>query len=213
VRSTARAYVAVTVAAAGALLTAQIGTAAESASRIIDRTVVCRAIGTGFPDPIRFITASASPRNEGLDVPPILSAHNGPSGEGGLSAFVQTGPDPGHATGYVGLSRTGCTTTRVRLPLSRKGLRGVSTEPDGESYDCDVPARILIRVRAVFTRPTRFARDPRSPWLSVARGTMATGYLAVATMPARKPLSFSAASHATGKAQLFVSPSLCRERP
>jgi hypothetical protein len=210
---TARGLLALVAAATVAFVAVSIGQGAESASRIIDRTVVCRAIGSGFPDPIRFITATASPRNEGLDLPPILSAHNGPSGEGGLSAFVQTGPDPGHATGYVGLSRTRCTTTRVRLRLSSKGLRGVSTEPDGESYDCDVPARILVRVRAVFTRPTRFARDPRSPWLSVARGTMATGYLAVATMPARKPLSFSAASHTTGKARLFVSSSLCRERP
>lgn len=199
--------------AIAAVLASPVDGGNEQASRIIDRTVVCRAIGTGFPDPIRFVTATASPRNEGLDLPPILSAHNGPSGEGGLSAFVQTGPDPGHATGYVGLSRARCTTTRVRLRLSSKGLRGVSTEPDGESYDCDVPARILIRVRAVFTRPTRFARDPRSPWLSVARGTMATGYLAVATMPGRKPLAFSAASHETGEARLFVSRSLCRERP
>jgi len=210
---TARRLATLVGAAVFAFIAASAGQGAESASRIIDRTVVCRAIGTGFPDPIRFITATASPRNEGLQLPPILSAHNGPSGEGGLSAFVQTGPDPGHATGYVGLSRTRCTTTRLRLPLSSRGLRGVSTEPDGESYDCDVPARVLIRIRAVFTRPTRFARDPRSPWLSVARGTMGTGYLAVATMPSRKPLSFSTASHGTGKARLFVSPSRCRERP
>jgi hypothetical protein len=181
-------------------------------SRIIDRTLVCRMGGTGFPDPIRFMTATASPRNQGLGLPPILSAHNGPSGEGGTSAFVQTGPAPGHATGYVSWSRTRCTTTKLRLALSSKELRGVSTEPDGESYDCDVPARILIRVRAVFTRLTRFARDPQSPWLSVARGTVTTGYLAVATMPRRKPLTFSAANHTTGKARLFVAPS-CRERP
>jgi hypothetical protein len=196
--------------AIGALL-APLATSAGAASRIIDRTLVCRTGGTGFPDPIRFMTATASPRNQGLGLPPILSAHNGPSGEAGVSAFVQTGPAPGHATGYVSWSRTRCTTTKLRLALSSKGLRGVSTEPDGESYDCDVPARILIRVRAVFTRPTRFARSPQSPWLSVARGTVATGYLAVSTMPRRKPLSFSAANHTTGKARLFVAPS-CRAR-
>lgn len=198
--------------AIGFLLAVPVGSA-ESATRIVDRTVVCRTGGTGFPDPIRFMTATASPRNQGLGLPPILSAHNGPSGEAGVSAFVQTGPAPGHATGSVSWSRTRCTTTKLRLALLGRGLRGVSTEPDGESYDCDVPARILIRVRAVFTRPTRLTGDPRSPWLSVGRGTVATGYLAAATLPRRKPLSFSAASYITGKAQLFVSPSLCRERP
>jgi hypothetical protein len=211
--SMARASLAIAVAATGALLGAQIGTGAESASRIIDRTVVCRTVGTGFPDPIRFVTSGASPREEGLGLSPILHARNGPSGEGGLSAFVQTGPAPGQATGYVSLSRNRCTATTLRIPLSSKGLRAVSTEPDGESYDCDVPTKILIRVRGVFTRPSRFARDPQQPWISVARGTVATGYLAVATMPRRKAISFSTANHTTGKARLFVSRSLCRERP
>jgi hypothetical protein len=210
---TVRILLTLVVAAVAASVAVAAANGVEQASRIIDRTVVCRAVGTGFPDPIRFVIVTASPRNQGLDLPPILSAHNGPSGEGGLSAWVQTGPAPGHATGYASLSRTRCTATKLRVPLSTKGLTGASTEPDGESYDCDVPARVLIRVRAVFTRPSRFVRDPGSPWLSVARGTIATGYLAVATMPRRRPLSFSAASHTTGKARLFVSPSLCRERP
>jgi hypothetical protein len=167
-------------------------------------------VGTGFPDPIRFVTVSASPRSQALRLPPILSANNGPSGEGGVSAFIQTAPDPSHTTGSVLFSRTRCTTTKLRIALSSRGLRGGSAEPDGKSYDCDVPARVLVRLRALFTRPTGFTRDPESPWLSVARGTIATGYLALATMPGRKPLSFSAANHETGKARLFVAPSRCR---
>jgi hypothetical protein len=124
-----------------------------------------------------------------------------------MSAFVQTGPDPSHATGYVSLSRTRCTTTKLRLRLSSRGLKGGSTEPDGKSYKCDAPARVLIRVRAVFTRPTGFVRDPQSPWLSVARGTTSTAYVAVATMPDRKPLSFAGANHTTGMARLFIASS------
>jgi hypothetical protein len=43
----------------------------------------------------------------------------------------------------------------------------------------------------------------------VARGTIATGSLAVATMPGRKPIFFASATHAAGTAEAFVAPSRC----
>lgn len=198
----------VVAAASGVLLAVRVE-AAEAASRILDRTVVCRMTGTGFPDPIRSISVGASARSKGLDLPPLVSARNGPSGEAGVSAGLQTGPGPTHRTGYVLLSRTGCRSTKLRVPLSSRGLLGGSTEAERKSYSCDAPASVLIRVRAVFTRPTRFAPDPRSPWQSVARGKIATGFLAVATMPARKPIFFASATHAAGTAEAFVAPSRC----
>jgi hypothetical protein len=209
----ARICVTVAAVAMGALVATSVGSGAESVSRIIDRTVVCRMVDTGFPDPIRLMRVSASPRNQTYDLPPTLEARNGPTGETGVRASMQTGPDPWYPTGYLQLSRTGCTTTTLRLPLSRRGLTGGPTGPSAKPYACDVPARVLIRVRAVFMRPTRFARDPQSPWLSIARGTISTGYLAVATMPGRKPFFFSAANYTTGKARLFVAPSRCRAEP
>jgi hypothetical protein len=36
-----------------ALLLASVGNSAESATRIIDRTVVCRMTGIGYPDSLR----------------------------------------------------------------------------------------------------------------------------------------------------------------
>jgi hypothetical protein len=175
----------------------------------VDRTVVCEMTGTGFPDQIRFISVGASARSKGLDLPPFVSARNGPSGEAGVSAGLQTGPGPTHRTGYVLLSATECTSTGLRVPLSSRGLRGGSTAPERKSYRCDVPARVLIRIRAVFMRPTSFAPDPRAPWQFVARGKIATGALAVATMPARKPIFFASATHAAGTAEAFVAPSRC----
>lgn len=193
----------------GALFASATGSSAEAATRIIDRTVVCRMTGIGFPDPIRSISVGASARSKGLDLPPFVSARNGPSGEAGVSAGLQTGPGPSHRTGYVLLSRVACRSTKLRVPLSSRGLVGGSTEADRKSYSCDVPASVLIRVRAVFTRPTRFSPDPRSPWQFVARGKIATGSLAVATMPGRKPLFFGTATHAAGTAEAFVAPSRC----
>jgi hypothetical protein len=193
-----------------ALLALETGSGANAATRVVDRTVVCRMTGIGFPDPIRSISVGASARSRALDLPPFVSARNGPSGEAGVSAGLQTGPGPTHRTGYVLLSRTGCRSTKLRVPLSSRGLLGGSTEADRKSYSCDVPASVLIRVRAVFRRPTSFAADPRSPWQAVARGTIATGSLAVATMPGRKPIFFASATHAAGTAEAFVAPSRCR---
>jgi hypothetical protein len=204
-----RACLAAAPAAIALLLAAPVGSGVEASSRIVDRTVVCEMTGTGFPDQLRFISVGASARSKGLDLPPFVSARNGASGEAGVSAGLQTGPGPTHRTGYVLLSRTGCRSTKLRVPLSSRGLLGGSTEAERKSYSCDVPASVLIRVRAVFMRPTRFAPDPRSPWQSVARGKIATGFLAVATMPARKPIFFASAAHAAGTAEAFVAPSRC----
>lgn len=191
------------------VLAAGAAVPADAANRVVDRTVVCRMAGTGFPDPIRSISVGASAASKGLDLPPLVSARNGPSGEAGVSAGLQTGPGPSQSTGYVLLNRSRCRSTKLRIPLSGRGLLGGSTKADRRSYSCDVPASVLIRVRAVFTRPTRFSTDPRSPWQVVARGRIATGALAVATMPGRKPIFFGSAAHAAGTAEAFVAPSRC----
>jgi hypothetical protein len=81
--------------------------------------------------------------------------------------------------------------------------------PRPTSYQCDVPTRVLIRVRADFKRPTGFSRDPLSPSLIFARGQIATGYLAIATLRGRKPLAFASVNDATGRARLLVAPSDC----
>jgi hypothetical protein len=197
------------VAVVAALLAPETGSGANAATRIVDRTVVCRMTGTGYPDPIRSISVGASARSKALDLPPFVSARNGPSGEAGVSAGLQTGPGPSHRTGYVLLSRVACRSTKLRVPLSSRGLLGGSTQADRKSYSCDVPASVLIRVRAIFTRPTRFSPDPRSPWQFVARGKIVTGSLAIATMPGGKPLFFGTAAHAAGTAEAFVAPSRC----
>jgi hypothetical protein len=84
------------------------------------------------------------------------------------------------------------------------------TSPTGDNYKCDVPATVLIRIRASFARPTRFVRDARFPSTDVARGQISTGYLAVTTLRGRRPIVFASVNDASGKARLFVAPSRCR---
>ena len=138
-----------------------------------------------------------------------MGASNGPSFQ--LRASVSTGPYGRQATGSVVLNQEECAETTLRVPLSARGLRGGPAEPRPISYQCDVPTKVLLRVRADFKRPTGFSRDPlSSPSLIFAKGQIATAYLAITTLRGRKPLVFASVNDTTGKARLFVAPSRCR---
>jgi hypothetical protein len=204
-------------AAAAALVVASVGTGAESASRIIDRTVVCKMTGTGFPDTVRLITASVTPRLPATDASPTAGVTNGDETGGPLvGAGVRTGRaavGTGSTTGEARISDESgrrCTQTR-NVPLSSKGLRGGPAGEIGNAYKCNVPAKILIRVRAVFRRPTSFRPDARFNQV-VARGDISVGYLAVATLRGRRPLAFISLHDASGTARIFAPPGCARSQ-
>lgn len=202
--------------AMGALLAASAGNSAERPARIIDRTVVCRTAGVGYPDAVRFMNVSAEPFQHlgGAPAAPWLFVGNsGSAGEPGVGASIRTGPWGNDASGFASLSRTRCTRTSVRVPLSSRGLKGGLTQPFGDNFRCDVPATVLIRVHAHFTRPTGLRPDARSASVLIARGQITTGYLVVTTQQGRKPIVFASAHDATGKARLFVAASRCRAEP
>jgi hypothetical protein len=201
----ARIYVAGVAVAIGALIGVSIGNGAESAARIIDRTLVCPMIGVGYPDPARFLDAQAIPRLG--DYSPHAGVYNSAAAAGGVIADLKTGPDFGHGAGWVRLK--GCTPSSLRIRLSSRGLRGGPTAL-GDRQKCEVPARVLVRLRAVFKRPVTLRR---TKGMLVANGTIATGYVAVATLPGRRPLVFASVNDATGKARLFVAGSRCVPNP
>jgi hypothetical protein len=195
--------------AAGALVAVADG---EAASRVIDRTLVCRPAGTGHPDPIRFMTVWADrsrPHPGGAPLPPSAVVGNPGAGDLGVHASIRTGPHAGVPTGAVSLSRRPCRPTKIHVPLSTRGLAGGRTSPTGDNYKCDVPATVLIRLRANFERPTRFVRDARFSSTDVARGQISTGYLAVTTLRGRRPIVFASVNDTSGEARLFVAPSRC----
>jgi hypothetical protein len=175
--------------------------------RIVDRTLICPMVGVGYPESIRVLYVSAARSQP--DYAPRASVRNGGGGGPEVAAGVQTGPGPGHS-GLAWLNRTGCTATKLRVSLSSKGLKAGATER--AEYGCDVPAKVVIRVRAVFERPTAFTVDPRSPHYTFARGNITTGYVAAATLRGRKPIFFASVHDATGKARAFVAPSRCTRR-
>jgi hypothetical protein len=205
-----------------ALLATASGTyaGAESQSapaRIIDRTIVCRVSGIGYPDSVRFLRLSVSPYDPSVDVAPEMSVSEGAVGTPGWGAYVRTGPagdrqQDQEPTGQVTLPRIAvgrCANTRLRIRLSSKGLRPGPSGQGRTAYRCDVPAKVLVRVRAIFKRPTTFRVDPRFRDHENAKGNITIGYLAVTTLRGRKPLGFASVQDAGGKARVFVARSGC----
>jgi FlaG/FlaF family flagellin (archaellin) len=199
-----------------AALFAPAATGGEAASRIIDSTVVCKTTGTGFPDAVRLITISGTPRIPETNASPTAGVTNGEETGGPLiGAGLRTGRAPVGSAVTTGEARISdeagrrCTRTRVRIPLSSKRLRGGRVGEIGNAYKCTVPAKVIIRIRAVFKRPTSFRLDARFNQ-AVATGDITVGYLAVATVRGRRPLAFASVHGVSGTARVFAAPS-CTE--
>jgi hypothetical protein len=186
-----------------AMLATQHGQASSAASRVTDRTIECQVPGSGFPDPARLLNVWATPRSQANDLPASLGVSIVANDESAAGVFTEGSPTYGSPTGYVTVSRRSCQ-RRARLPFSTRALRGGQTGAYTRRYQCDVPAKVLIRVRATFTRPTSFRPAPNG--VSMAPGTVTTATVTVTTI-ARRPISYM--TTAEGKARILVSPSRC----
>jgi hypothetical protein len=97
-----------------------------------------------------------------------------------------------------------CRPSTGRIPLSAAGLSGGAAGAIGDDYDCVVPAKILVRIRGVYRRPTSFLPTTieRNRDSLVARGPVKEGFLAIRTLSG-KPIAF-ATVHESGRARLFL---------
>lgn len=103
------------------------------------------------------------------------------------------------AFGTVGINGTACNPTSARIPLSPDGLRGGVAERLGSELTCDVPRRVLVRVRAVLTtRATLRGREFETVHVPVREAKVA------ARTPAGKPLAYAEVSQ-SGRARLFTA--------
>jgi hypothetical protein len=189
-----------------ALTAAGAAAGARSQSRVIDRTFLCNVPGVGVPDPARFVTVGAFPRRGGKYSPSVL-AFQGSGTPDGWNVDARTDAMLGVAPGIF-LNRSGCVAKRTRVALSAGRLRGGRTRL-GERWVCDAPAKVLVRLRAVFRRPTSLR--PESGLL-VARGRMVEVSLVVTDTRGR-PIAFGSAVDAAGAAHLFVDRVRCLEAP
>jgi hypothetical protein len=186
----------------GALIAASLAGGANSASRIVDLTLACKTVGSGYPDPVRYMDVAAAPRlGSGA---PTVDVVNGPP-PSGVHASLATGPYFSRPTGQLYLARGRCKATSLRTPFTHRGLRGGQIAL-GARYKCNIPARILIRVRAVFKRPVTLSRTGDE---YLARGNIATASIAVATAQSRRPIVFASLQDESGKAAIFVARGDC----
>jgi hypothetical protein len=188
------------------VLAAGIASAAsQPASRTVDRTLLCKPYGAGYPDPLRILAVAAASRL-GTEFQPYAQALNGPSGNPkGVVVHIALGVN---GQDQVIVSRVSCSQTSLRIPLSAKGLRGGATD-FGTRYRCPVAATVLIRFRAVFRNPVTLSPASDAPYLLIAKGRILEGSLAVATK-SKAPVSFATVSNANGKASLFVARPRCQ---
>ena len=133
-------------------------------------------------------------------------------GTGNLLAWISAGKPTSSTTvdqefwtfdvrtfGTIGISGRQCNPTRAAVPLTAAGLRGGTAAPLGDELECDVPRRVLVRIRAVLTsRASLHGREFESVHVPVREAK-----LAVRTV-AGKRLTYATVSE-SGRTTLFTS--------
>jgi hypothetical protein len=173
------------------------------ASRIVDRTFVCTVTESrgGYPDPvvreriIRVSTVAETADFAGRAF--VYDKH----ADFDSVLWMQSRPQVGtQGPGGIGVNRKRCTWARqLRIPLSAAGLR----EPTrfNEGFDCSVPRRILVRVRAVMKRPVSWTA--LGEYLRVG-AAISQAQFALRTQANRRPLAFGVIDQ-NGQTTLAVS--------
>jgi hypothetical protein len=101
--------------------------------------------------------------------------------------------------GTVGISGRNCNPMKAPVPLSAAGLRGGTAAALGSELECDVPRRVLVRVRAVLaSKANLHGRQFESVHVPVQEAKLA------ARTPAGKRLTYATVSQ-SGKATLFTA--------
>jgi hypothetical protein len=101
--------------------------------------------------------------------------------------------------GTVGIRGDLCNPTKATVRFTASGLRGGAAAPLGDELKCEVPRRVLVRVRAVLaSKGSLHGREFESVHLPAREAK-----LAVRT-PSGKPLTYATVTE-SGKAMLFTA--------
>jgi hypothetical protein len=197
-------------------------TAPTKASRLIDRTFSCNVpIQAGARERLSVSAVSGfrDPDNRpNWKWKPGAEVRNATFFEG-TYARVSAGSPPVTGLSAV-VSATRCRPAARSIPLTPAGLVGGrasqligNTTVGTDTYECGVPSRILVRLRAAFRTPVTFKVRRVNyvgggrVWTTTTAAVVREGQLAVRTETGR-PLAYASVSQA-GPARLFGSARSC----
>jgi hypothetical protein len=200
--------VATALACAFAGLHASDAPASQTASRLVDRTLLCR---TGYSGGARLVlinARSAARHGDKLDwlaqafvsTPgnPLSKQNSQPTLAGMTAGWP---PPPPLTTGGLGYDNVRCGPSRAKVPLSSRGLTGGVANAFGEELRCIVGKTVLVRIRATFRQPVTEEPTKAGDYVN-ALGRLDTGQLAVRTA-AGKPVLYADVAE-SGRARLFT---------
>jgi hypothetical protein len=202
--------VAIALAAAASIPAAEpSGGAQPRLSRTLDRTFVCSTIPQGGFRKVN-VYAQAGVREFGepqrWKTLPHAWFKTGSIYESEFIGVTAGSLSPGESSGLY-LKRKQCRASAGRIALSPAGLTGGPADQLGDEYECEAPRTVLVRVRAVFRRPTRLTSKPFGHLGTSAPGREAA--MVVGT-PAGKRLAYVGIAE-SGKARLFTGPTCIPE--
>jgi hypothetical protein len=217
-----RAAALVSAAVLLALAAVQTTVGARSASRVIDRTLLCTTQPSGgvYEIEARGHSGTRAPDSTWLKLPSGVVASGRIVGGVGQTfldnsfAWITAGRPTSSTTlghefeitpvlpnGTLALNRKHCRTVSARIALASAGLTGGAEGQLGESIDCAAPQRVLVRVRAVLALPgtLRGRGDFVRTTTPVREAKLAARTLS------GKPLVYAEVLE-SGKARLFTAP-------
>jgi hypothetical protein len=194
--------------------------AATQASRVVDRTFSC---APGYLGGVYSISARArtgvGKAGTVWQQPPLATVGSSLVGAAQFSiqnslAWISAGqPAPAapvspadpelplRAWGTVGVQSGVCRALPVRVPVGTRDLARATVGPFEETYDCDTPRRVLVRVRA-----TLAGTGALTSFHGYLRTTVPTRTAEVMVRtPSGKPVAYVRVQE-SGKASLFTAP-------
>ncbi len=177
-RPTAIAFAAGLGAVLLAALASLAPAGAQSSGRVVDRSFACAtALSGGIHEiEVRGHSGARASRSRWIQLPFAVVSSGGATIVGDLLlpetlAFVTAGRPAAKTTidqdwrksgalqpGSIAVNVRACRPTGRAIPFTRAGLEGGTANRFGDEHDCEVPRRVLLRVRAELTRPDAFRR-------------------------------------------------------
>ena len=198
------------------------GARSQAASRVIDRTFACTPafVGGVYKVDTR-AHRRAGRKGSSWSQPAFADVSSGISAAAATAiknelAWVTSGKPTPDATivetpagytfpirtwGTIGVNREQCRQSRKRVALGRSGLRGGRVGVSEQAWDCFAARRVLVRIRAVMTKPARLA-----PYTDFLRTTVPVTAASVAVQTySGKRLAFAQVLE-SGDSLVYVSP-------